>query len=269
MLAFGFYKTLTWHRLPAAIDWVLFPDRYYHRDYQGIRLDQTPVPCPEGALVIVTGGQSNAANSVSEPVSANHNVPAFQWFEGQCFPLSDPLIGLTDSRGSLWTALGHEIAATQPVVFINSAVGATSYRAWLDRRSGFLARLETSVESARLAGLPPKLILWHQGESDGGRNDVRSEYRSDLKKLTSYFSKMAPEATTILYQASICGNHPPVESLRQAQADVAQAYHSIILGPDTDKIDDSGRVDQCHFNALGRALIVEQTLDLLQQENLL
>lgn len=266
---FGLYKTLTWPRLPAAIDWVLFPDRYYHRDYQGIRNDQIPVPCPEGALVIVTGGQSNAANSISEPISENNDVPAFQWFEGQCFPLSDPLIGLTDKRGSLWTALGHEIAATQPVVFVNSAVGATSYRAWLDRRSGFLPRLEKSVESAQLAGMTPSLILWHQGESDGGRNDVRSEYRSDLTKLTSQLSRMAPEATIILYQASICGSYPPVEALRQAQADVARANPLIILGPDTDKIGDSGRADRCHFNALGRTLIVAQTLDLLHREKLL
>lgn len=97
--------------------------------------------------MILTGGQSNAANSVSAPIMAEVKVPAFQWYGGACYRLGDPLLGVTGSEGSLWSGLGLEIARERPVIFVNTAVGGTSYRAWLDWRSGYFQGLPDAWRS--------------------------------------------------------------------------------------------------------------------------
>jgi hypothetical protein len=224
-------------------------------------------------IVILTGGQSNAANDLSDPVDADAAAPAFMFFDGNCYLLKDPVLGASGRRGSLWTALGHRLTREtgRSVVFINGAAGGTSYRDWLDDRSGFFSRLRTQALQAEKQNLRPNVVLWHQGETDADREACVEEYESDLQELISRLEKeipLAPDAKIVLYGVSVsncsrqlCSN----SALRQAQRNIIGKFENVIAGPDTDALGGRSRYDDCHFNGRGRDEIVAETVQLLCQ----
>lgn len=266
------FAALTLFQLPTAQRlwiWLVFPETYYDRTFFTDVSRHEHTACPDEALVILTGGQSNAANSVSAPTKAEAGVSAFQWYDGACYRLGDPLLGVTGARGSLWSALGRDIARERPVIFVNTAVGATSYRAWLDWRSGYFRRMQAAVAAMSLQGLEPDLVLWHQGESDAGRQAPFWVYRRDLGWLMRKLQDVLPDATIVLYQVSRCFGPDGEPALRDAQAFVAGQSSRILLGPDTDLIEDPGRSDGCHFNASGRDEVVAETVAFMKDNRLL
>lgn len=229
------------------------------------------VTCPENALVVVTGGQSNTANSLSDPVEGRADLPAFMFIDGDCYPISDPVVGATDRRGSLWTQLAHQLVADidQPVVFINGAVGASSFSNWTDLRSGFLPRLQYQVDLAAEQNLVPHLVLWHQGETDAtDTNASQAEFADRMTALVdAIFSELRldPNAKLILMSATTCGWNLDVgnERLARAQADIADVDPRVLFGGNTDQFGAAYRYDGCHFNGRGRDAINEQLLPVI------
>ena len=51
-------------------------------------------PCPAAAIVIVTGGQSNAANALSDPLPVDPAAQAFMFHNGACYRQRDPVLGV-------------------------------------------------------------------------------------------------------------------------------------------------------------------------------
>lgn len=185
--------------------WALHSDKYYARSFWADTSVHEHTRCPETATVILTGGQSNAANSVSVPIASTSEIAAFQWYQGECYLLSDPLLWVTGSQDSIWSGLGQELARDQSVISINTAVGATSYRAWLDRRSGYFQRVSDAVNEASWQGLVPDLVFWHQGESDAGRGARSWVYRRDLTRLMTRLQNVVPEAQIVLFHTPPSG----------------------------------------------------------------
>lgn len=240
--------------------------RHIHTDPGAAQL----LACPPDAFVIVTGGQSNAANSLSDPVDADPSVPAFMAYQGRCYRLADPLLGASDQRGSLWAALGQAYAKAsgRPVLMVNGAVGATRTAHWLDPSSGYMARLAQAVRAVRERGHEPHLILWHQGEADGMDEASVDAFQARFAALTNaIFNALDLQAETrlVLYRTSLCAARwpHPNTALTTAIAHLAEADTRVVLGPDTDRLDHRHRYDRCHFNARGRAAIVAATLPLL------
>ncbi|MEM7766157.1 MAG: sialate O-acetylesterase [Pseudomonadota bacterium] len=241
--------------------------RAFHEDATAL----SPVPCPTGALVILTGGQSNAANALSDPVDADPESAAYMTFKGQCYRLQDPVLGATGTKGSLWTALGQALSREldRPVVFINTAVTASTYSAWLDERSGYFARLETAIANAAAIGLTPDLILWHQGESVAHRQVDQEAFQRPLAALLDklHAREELENATLLLYRVSRCtgarqaGNSP----LIAAQTELATHLPWVIAGPNTDTLGPRDRHDGCHFNGRGRDKVIEMTVAALKQ----
>lgn len=257
----AFPAPLIVHAKAVAEDW-LDLERRWRRPVFADTGAHIAAPCPRDPIVILTGGQSNAANAVSDPVDADPTVPAFMHFAGRCYRLADPLLGASGGGGSLWAALGQDVARAggRPVVLINTALTATSYAAWLDGGSGYFAGLEARLAEAAEAGMKPHLILWHQGESDAHLLLDEAAFAAPLGALAERLLglALAPGAKLVLYQVSVCsgarsaGNAP----LLAAQRRVAAGDPRILAGPNTDRLGPRARYDGCHFNGRGRDLAV-------------
>lgn len=224
---------------------------------------RVPVECPDPAeaLVIITGGQSNAANVNTRLSETPPEDRVAVWFEGECWPAADPILGTPGQGGSLWPPLGAGLSETlqRPVLFINGAVGGTQVSDWLDARSGYRASLLKRVEAARAAGFEPDLVLWHQGETDAGSEWDMDLVETQFRTLADGLLEAMPQARLYLFRASKCiGAHRAqgVEGIRNAQTAVAESRDRIIAGFDTDTLDNEYRWDTCHFNSVGRDAIV-------------
>jgi len=229
------------------------------------------LPCPANALVVVTGGQSNAANAISTPLDADPAVPAFMFFAGKCYRLRDPLLGTTGGRGSVWSRLAPLLAAKtgRPVVFVNGAIGGSQYGDWLDPESPYMGWLRDRVaEAAKVVG-PADIVLWHQGETDAWFRPTQAEIQPQIEKvtgivLTSFALK--PAAKLVLYRATLCtGERRKVStpSVIAAQTAVAAGNPRIVAGPNTDQFGRRFRHDDCHLNDSGAQRTAEATLALI------
>lgn len=239
-------------------DWVRIPGAE-----RAASLAPRPCPSPDKALVILAGGQSNAANVVPTLHDGGDDVSV--WFDGKCYPAADPLLGATGNEGSIWSMLGDEVAKQtgRPVVLIVAAVGGTQFRDWNDARSGYYAALSQRLETAAQAGFRPGVIVWHQGETDAKVEQDMAALRRELMVLSDRLLKDAPTAPLYLFQATRCSGRYRSAGVREVIAvfkSVATANPRIVLGMKTDVLAQEYRWDQCHFNARGRKAIVETAL---------
>lgn len=230
-----------------------------------------PVACPApGALVIVTGGQSNAANHYEHAPPADANSNTFMFYGGKCYKLQSPVLGATGEDDSLWPALGDKlnVATGRPVVFINGAVGGTQLGDWLDARSRYLERLVGQIRQARQAGFKPDFVVWIEGETDAAIELAPDVYAHEQRALIDKLDDLgATDSRTrwVLYRSTHCskrtGNGPAIE---HAIAELArQEGDRIVLGPNVTGYDDSFRRDGCHLNTRGRDRLVDESLPIL------
>lgn len=229
--------------------------------------ERETVPCPDldSALVVVTGGQSNAANTNSRISAAAPDAPVHTFWQGECYRTEDPVLGATAQGGSLWPLFGEALAEEtgRPVLFIHGAIGGTQVPDWLDERSGYLSALTGRIEDARAAGYEPDWILWHQGETDAAVQATMEPFRDELAQLAGSVLETAPEARLYLFQVSKCVGEPRADGvphIREAQTEVAGADERILLGMNTDELDDDMRWDTCHFNSMGRDAVVSRVV---------
>lgn len=257
-LGFGDAKRATRVALGLPKLWV----RDYNLDTRG----ETALACPADALVIVTGGQSNAANALSDPLPADPAVPAFMALGGKCYRLRDPVLGATATGGSLWTAMGAALhrASGRPVVFINGAVGGTQLGDWLDDRSGYRQHLAAEVVAARRAGLVPAYVFWVQGETDAFALVDPALFVDQFRRLIPQLDTATGRVPWLIYRSTRCterrGNGPAIDAAVTAFATTSDR---IILGPDASALGPEKRRDGCHFNAAGRAALVTETVAII------
>lgn len=225
--------------------------------------------CPGAdALVIVTGGQSNAANALLDPLPADPAAQAFMMYDGHCYRLRDPVLGATEHGGSLWTGLGSALwrATGRPVVFINGAVGGSRLGDWLDDRSRYRQRLVAEVALAQEAGLVPDYVMWMQGETDTAMLIDPNEYVSEMRRLVDHFDASGvfrKDTPWIVFRSAGCKHRRGIELETDAEV-VAWALHfsRIVLGPVASSKGSEMRRDQCRFNGAGRAALIRATVPI-------
>jgi hypothetical protein len=226
--------------------------------------------CPSAhAIVIVTGGQSNAANGLSSPVFGDRSAKTFMVQDAKCWKLRDPVLGATSKGGSLWTELGTSLyrETKRPVVFINGAVGGSQVADWLDDRSGYRQRLIKNIEGARSVGLSPNFVVWVQGETDAAARVPPDVYVAQLNSLINRFntdSNLGHDVRWIIYRSTNCSK------LRNTGSEIDKAVENfvanspqIILGPNASALGDNYRRDGCHFNAKGRKILNDQAVPII------
>jgi len=214
------------------------------------------VPCASLAvqhpLVLLVLGQSNAGNHGS---ASRYPTPVpVITAEGTCHNSLDPLPGGTGEGASVWTRLPAALRAegfTRPVVLAVLAVDASSSAEWARPDSPLPARLETLAAATRAQGLPPALVLWHQGEADARSGTAPEVYTQALRTVAARLKAAGVGAPWLLAQSTRCRS-PASEPLRQAVRTLASAEPGFLLGPDTDTLGaEDYRSDGCHFNDAG------------------
>jgi hypothetical protein len=229
-----------------------------------------PVQCPAGeVIVIMTGGQSNAGNALSDPLVPAPDSQSYMMHNGSCYPLQDPVLGATGEGGSLWSGLGPALAARrgQPVVFINGAVGGSQVADWLDQRSGYFDRLVRQVAAAKRSGLVVDQVIWVQGETDAAVRLDPATYVAQMQALVAAFDAsgaLPADVPWLVFRSTRCKDRPNNgPALDAAITDWAASDPRVTAGPLASALGNDARRDGCHFNARGRDILVEQALPLL------
>ncbi len=233
---------------------------------------RTEVSCPIKPLVVVGFGQSNSANHLAGPEAADRQSLGLNFFSGKCYVIEDPVLGasqdrrMQEFRGSLWTKFAHKLSATmnKPVLIVSVGVGGYSVDDWLQNRFGALDFLKSQLDSLHKMNLNVDYFIWHQGESDAMFNTDPSDVYAN--RLNELFDKVAISAKSnrarfFIHLASRCLEYAPSERIRAGQQSVIATRDDTFLASDTDKLDNSYRRDECHFNVRGADRIVNDLVD--------
>jgi hypothetical protein len=234
--------------------------------------DRTQAACraDERTAVIVTLGQSNAANYALVRYTPQHDVLNFDLYDGQCYKARDPLLGTSGTGGNFATPLADmliERGLYARVIIAPIAMGGSTVEEWADEGM-FNRRILVLIRRLSDAGLIPTQILWHQGEGNPGIGDSHGrQYRKNLLEVIATFRTYGMSAPFFVALATKCGAYPRPngDNIRDGQASAVNHLDNIFLGPDTDTLGDEYRdKEHCHFNAAGMLRHATMWADVLQ-----
>lgn len=227
--------------------------------------NETVVDCAKIAarkpFVILALGQSNAANHGARSDSVKRPVLLFS--DGKCIVATDPLPGGTGNGGSVWSRLPDYFRASQTSVLISvMGIDSTSIAEWTADQSPLKRRLMEHIESMKVAGVLPHVILWQQGEADAQRGTTRDAYGAGLDRLERNLAQAGTDAVIVAALSTVCRS-PPNTAIRAAIKAKATNSSRFQVGPDTDTlIDADSRIDGCHFSSTG----LDQAAELWARE---
>jgi hypothetical protein len=218
---------------------------------------------PPRTAVILTFGQSNAANSCEERYSPRGAVHVFNIFDMKFYRAIDPLPGASDAGGSVWGRLGDKLIDSgfaRSVLFVPIAFGATYVEDWTPGGQGY-RRLLFALHRLKRADIKVAMLCWHQGEANANHTSMTAdEYRDCFRAMLRGLREAGVEAPVYVALATLCedGPHPFQNSaqIRLGQKRLV-SRDSVRPGPDTDQIGIKHRRDGCHFAASGQELAAQ------------
>jgi hypothetical protein len=223
------------------------------------RADAVVEPCPmageAGSLVLLVLGQSNAANQggTAMPTTPERDGRITVFAGDQCARSGDPLPGGTGRSRSIWSGLEDALTSNgvrRRVVVALLAVDSTSIDDWTRPSSPLHERLERLIDSMLASGLRPDFVLWQQGESDARRGTSAGAYVQGFERLRETVRRRGVASPMLLAKSTYCRN-PATGAIRSAIDHLVAAHADLRMGPDTDALVGSMRVDDCHFSDAG------------------
>ena len=227
--------------------------------------------CPENPTTIVTFGQSNSANWMTEKsdVPIPSNLYQYDWQSQKCYLYREPLLGANGIGGNVITYTVTKMArnSNQPIVTIAFGVGGTSALNWA--YGDLSQRHQIVMKRIKEAGLSPRIFLWHQGEADSKLPE--KVYYNALRKVAESTLNNFPESSFGIALATRCnyasGTIDPWNNIRSAQKRVSQDLPKSFMSADSDKIFDlETRPDNCHFSAKGASQLGDLYYESISRE---
>jgi len=219
---------------------------------------------PPGTTVILTFGQSNAANSGNEHYAPRGAVHVFSTFDMKFYRAIDPLPGASDKGGSVWGRLGDRLidaGFARSVLFVPIAFGASYVEDWAPGGQCY-PRLMLALHRLKRAGITVDLLCWHQGEANANHTSMTAdEYRDCFRAMLRGVREAGVKAPVYVALATLCENdfHPFQNSaeIRLGQKKLVSLWDRVMPGPDTDQIGMAHRWDGCHLSASGQELAAQ------------
>jgi hypothetical protein len=228
------------------------------------RLVTPAVANPAGTTVILTFGQSNAANSGEERYVPRGAVHVFNVFDMRFYRAVDPLPGASHDGGSVWGRVGDKLidaGTAQSVLIVPIAFGATYIKDWAPGGDCY-RRLLFALHRLKSAGIKIDMLCWHQGEADANHTGMSgAEYCAHFRSMLRALREEAVNAPVYVALATLCEGKPhPYQNaaeIRRGQKKVISIRDQVLPGPDTDLIGIEHRRDGCHFSASGQELAAQ------------
>jgi carbohydrate esterase-like sialic acid-specific acetylesterase len=228
------------------------------------RLVAPSIANPPGTTVILTFGQSNAANTGEERYAAHGAVHVFNIFDMRFYRAIDPLPGASHDGGSVWGRLGDKLidaGVASSVLIVPIAVGATYIRDW-GPGGYYHRRLLFALHRLKSAGIKIDMLCWHQGEADANHTGMSAaEYSRYFRSMLRAVREKGVDAPVYVALATLCEEAPhPFQNaaeIRRGQKNAVSIRDRILPGPDTDLIGIEHRRDGCHFSASGQELAAQ------------
>jgi len=229
--------------------------------------DRLAVPAianPPGTTVVLTFGQSNAANAGEERYAARGAVHVFNIFDMKFYRAVDPLPGASHDGGSVWGRVGDKLidaGIAKSVLIVPIAFGATYIKDWAPGGHHH-RRLLFALHRLKLAGIEINMLCWHQGEADANHTGMSgAEYCAQFQTMLRALRDAAVKAPVYVALATLCEGDPhPYQNaveIRRGQRKVISIRDQVLPGPDTDLIGIEHRRDGCHFSASGQELAAQ------------
>jgi hypothetical protein len=217
--------------------------------------EKQEIPCSAidmtNTMVALTFGQSNSANSGETRYSPSKSV--YNFYEGKCYQATDPLLGATGDKGSVWTRLGDMLinhGLYGNVVFVSIGVNGSAVSRW-NPDGDLFQRIVDIKSQLDEQNIELTHLLWHQGETDGGNGTNKDDYKTMLTDMVDGIRHLGVNAPLYLAIATRCGG-PIKIGIHEAQLELVQEREDILMGANTDTISDmDDRYDSCHFSEAG------------------
>jgi hypothetical protein len=228
------------------------------------RLVTPAVANPAGTTVILTFGQSNAANSGEERYVPRGAVHVFNVFDMRFYRAVDPLPGASHDGGSVWGRVGDKLidaGRARSILIVPIAFGATYIKDWAPGGDCY-RRLLFALHRLKSAGIKIDMLCWHQGEADANHTGMSgAEYCAHFRSMLRALREEAVNAPVYVALATLCEGEPhPYQNaaeIRRGQKKVISIRDQVLPGPDTDLIGIEHRRDGCHFSASGQELAAQ------------
>lgn len=226
--------------------------------------EKQQVPCPEQSsrtAVILTIGQSNAANYASHAYQSIHGSAVLNFFGGKCYIASSPLLGADGPWGEYWTELGNRLVSSgvySRVVLISSAIGGTQVRRW--QAGGNLNFMLMDVLTEVRPYYQITHVLWHQGEGDYGT--AANVYTHSFMTLVDRIRARGIRAPIYV---CVTGGQPGTDTpVVQALRALPNPKKNIFAGVDTDAlVTPDERNETGHFGPVAQEKVVAAWLQIL------
>ena len=217
--------------------------------------------CPQQTAktgVLLTIGQSNSANYGEKKYTTQYPTKVFNYFNGQCYVASSPLLGAQGLFGEFTTLLADQLIDNgdyDAVIIVSSGIGGTPIKRW--KLGGDLNTMLQAVLSDVNSKFKITEIIWHQGEADFAEKTSPENYTNSFLSLLKSIRQVNTKLPPIYYAiATKCGDAPNWTThnpIAKAQQKLANNKNHIYLGANTDNFLDEDRVaDHCHLSATGQ-----------------
>lgn len=222
----------------------------------------------DSTIIILTLGQSNAANSSNSYYSPKNNV--LNYYNGQLYKAREPLIGAGGDGGSVWTILADKMidgALCKKVIIIPIAVGSTNIENWA--RGECSIKLRNTLDDLNKHNIKLTYVLWHQGEANNGTS--KANYKKNLSiilKTIREKKQTAPFYCSIATYSFLAVTKPlGIDSVIQnAQREFIYENKNVLRGPNTDLLIYAiDRHDSQHFSQFGNFRYAELWLKAIKQ----